>query len=82
MNQKLNALVFGYATAITAALGMIALGIVGRMGFYMGAVEMMQKWHMFFSLSITGIIAGAIEGAIISFIAAYVVVAIYNKLLK
>jgi hypothetical protein len=37
------------------------LGILGNMGFYMGAVEMMSKWHMFFSLTLFGILTGMIE---------------------
>lgn len=81
MDTKLNALVFGYTSAITAAIGMLILGIAGNMGVYEGAVEMMKEWHMFFSLSFAGIISGMIEAAIVSFIFGYVFAWIYNKLL-
>lgn len=59
---------------------MLLLGILGNLRVYMGAVEQMQKWHMFFSLSIGGIIAGMIEGAVWGFIIVYVFVWLYNKL--
>jgi hypothetical protein len=55
------------------------LGIFGNLGIYMGAVEMMRQWHMFFSLTLTGIIAGMIEAAIIYFIFAYLFGIFYNK---
>lgn len=77
---KLNAMAFGYAAAIVSAVIMGMLGIFGRLGIYTNAVEQMQKWHMFFSLSIGGIIAGIIEGAIVSFIFVYAFAWIYNKL--
>ncbi|TFH41253.1 MAG: hypothetical protein E4G94_08260, partial [ANME-2 cluster archaeon] len=58
---------------------MLLLGVFGNLGIYTGAVEMMQQWHMFFSLSIVGIIAGMIEAAIIGFVFAYAFGWIYNK---
>lgn len=81
MNNKLNVLALGYAGAIASGLGMLVLGIAGNIGIYEGAVKMMEQWHMFFSLSIGGIIAGMIEAAIIGFISAYVFGWIYNKML-
>ncbi|PIR73181.1 MAG: hypothetical protein COU40_03920 [Candidatus Moranbacteria bacterium CG10_big_fil_rev_8_21_14_0_10_35_21] len=61
---------------------MLFLGISGNLGIYTGAVKMMEQWHMFFSLSIGGIIAGIIEAAVISFVFAYILGQIYNKLLQ
>jgi len=78
--MKLNALALGYTSAILAGLSMLILGILGNFGIYMGAVEMMQKWHMFFSLDIVGIITGMAEAAIISFVCGTVFASIYNKL--
>lgn len=80
MNKELNPLTLGYAAAIISALVMLLLGILGNLGIYTGAVEMMQQWHIFFSLSIGGIIAGIIEAAIISFIFIYIFGWLYNKL--
>jgi ABC-type antimicrobial peptide transport system permease subunit len=82
MNNKLNILVFSYALAIVSALGMFLLGIAGNIGIYEGAVKMMEQWHMFFSLSVGGIIAGMIEAAIISFFFGYVFAWVYNKTLS
>lgn len=79
MNGKLNSLAFGVAAAIVAALSMLILGIFGNMGIYTGAVEMMSQWHMFFSLTPVGIIAGMVEAAIISFVLFYIFGWIYNK---
>ena len=77
---KLNALALGCAAAIVAAVIMLLLGILGNLGIYTGAVDMMRQWHMFFSLSIGGIIAGMIEAAIISFVFVYFFGWLYNKL--
>ena len=82
MVGKLDELALGYASAIISALIMLILGILGNIGFYTGAVEMMQKWHMFFSLGIFGIITGMIEAVIISFVFAYAFGWIYNKFAK
>lgn len=77
--HTLNKLAFGYAGAIISALIMLILGILGNLGFYMSAVTQMSEWHMFFSLSIGGIIAGMIEAVIISFIFCYAFAVVYNK---
>ena len=66
--QKLNALALGYAGAILSALGMLAIGILGNLGMYTKAVERIQEWHVLFSLSLGGIVAGMFEAAIWSFV--------------
>ena len=76
---KINSLALGGAAAILAAVIMLLLGILGSLGVYTDAVEMMQQWHVFFSLSIGGIIAGMAEGAVVSFILLYFFGLIYNK---
>jgi len=82
MDNKLNPLFFGYAGAIISAFAMLLLGIFGNIGFYTGAVKMMEDWYMFFTPTIGGIIAGIIEAAIISFIFFYLFAWVYNKMLK
>jgi len=77
--QKLNALALGYAAAILSAVCMLLLGILGNLGIYMSAVEAMMQMHLFFSLSIGGIIAGILEAAIWSFVVGYLFAWIYNK---
>ena len=79
-NAKSKPLALAGAAAIVAAIVMLLLGILGNIGVYTGAVEMMQQWHVFFSLSIGGIIAGIFEGAVVTFIFVYLFGVIYNKL--
>jgi len=79
MNTKLDSLALGYAGAAISSIGMLILWISGTMGYYMGAVVMMQDWHMFFSLTIMGLIGGIIEAAIYSFIALYLFGWLYNQ---
>ena len=81
MVEKLNALVLGYASATVSAGSMLLLGILGNLGIYMNAVDMMKQWHMFFSLSFLGIISGMIEAAVIGFVIIYAFGLIYNKLI-
>lgn len=79
MTQKLNALALGYASGIVFALTMLLIGILGNLGLYMDGFEAMQQWHVFFDLSILGIILGMIEAAVISFVIAWLIVLVYNK---
>ena len=76
--KTFNARALGYAGAIISAVCMLLLGVLGNLGFYTGAVAQMSEWHMFFSLSIGGIISGMIEAAIISFIILYAFAVVYN----
>lgn len=78
--QKLNSLALGYAGAILSALGMLIMGILGNLGIYTKAVEHMQDWHIFFSLSVGGIISGMVEAAIWSFVILWIFGCLYNML--
>jgi len=80
-NQKINELAFAKALAVWSALVMLILGILGNLGIYSGAVNMMQGWHMFSNTGFSGIIGGIIEAAIISFVFGYAFAVIYNSLL-
>lgn len=82
MDKKLNALAVGYAAAILGAVSMLFLSIAGNLGIYQGAVEMMVKWHMFFSPSFLGTITGMIEAAVMSFIGGYLFAWVYNKFIR
>jgi hypothetical protein len=77
---KSKPLALAGAAAIVAAVIMLLLGILGNIGVYTGAVEAMQQWHMFFSLSIGGIIAGMFEAVVITFIFVYLFAFLYSKL--
>ena len=72
----------GYAGAIVSAIIMLLMGILGNLGFNTGAVAMMEEWHLFFSLSVIGIIGGMLEAAIISFVVLYLFAVVYNWLLQ
>ena len=79
MIQKINAKALGYSLAILSGLCMLLLGIFGNLGLYLAGVEAMQKWHLFFSLSLIGIIAGIIEALIFGFIIGWLIAYFYNK---
>jgi len=79
MANKLNEKALGYAAATISAACMLLLGIGGRIGIYTGAAEQMMKWHMFFSLSVVGIITGIIEAAVIGLVFGYAFGWVYNK---
>ncbi len=81
MKQKLSEKAMAYSFAVVSAAGMLLLGIIGNIGIYTGAVKMMEQWHMFFSLSLEGIITGMIEAAVISFIGGWLFAWVYNKFL-
>jgi hypothetical protein len=82
MTGKLNSLAFSVSAAIVSALSMLILGILGNMGLYKGAVEMMTQWHMLFSLTPFGILTGTIEATVITFVFFYIFGWIYNKLVN
>jgi len=81
MNQQLNAHAVASAGAIVAAASMLLLGIGANIGIYEGAAEQMAQWHMFFSFSFGGIIAGMIEAAIITYVFFYAFARVYNRML-
>ena len=78
--MTLKPLAFGGAAAVVTGIAMLSIGILGNLGLYTGAVAMMGQWHVFFNLSILGIVAGMIEGAAVSFAGGYGFAALYNKL--
>lgn len=78
MSKKLQSKQLAVTFAVWSALFMLVLWLLGNAGIYTGAAEMMANWHMFFDLTVTGLIAGMIEAAVISFVLIYVFVWIYN----
>ena len=77
--QKLNPKAFGFASSIVSGGAMLAIGLLGALGLYEGGTRMMEQWHVFFSTSALGIIAGAIETAVVFFLLGYAFAAAYNK---
>jgi hypothetical protein len=82
MNQQLHAHALASSGAIVAAASMLLLGIGANIGVYDGAAAMMQQWHLFFSPSFGGIIAGMIEAVIITYIFLYAFAWVYNRQLE
>lgn len=79
MARELNAKALGFSLAIVSAISMVLLWIGGKTGVYVEAFEQMQNWHIFFSLSIGGLIGGVIEASIWSFIGGWLIALVYNK---
>ena len=75
---KLQAQPAATALAIWSALGMLLLWVLAKVGLYVSAAEAMASWHMFFNLTVVGLIGGMIEAAAISFLGVYSFVFIYN----
>ena len=80
--KKLKPQPLASALAMWSAIVMLLLGILGNMGLYTGAVVAMQQWHLFFSLSLAGIIGGMIEAAVMSYLGVYLFAWIYNSVAK
>ncbi|MFQ5801014.1 MAG: hypothetical protein ACE5HH_04770 [Candidatus Hydrothermarchaeales archaeon] len=75
----LDPLALGYSAAVLGGLIMLVLSIVGLLGFGGEAVRIMQAYHIWYSLSVVGIVLGIIEGAIGSFVGGYLIAYFYNR---
>ncbi len=80
MTNKFNVSALGITASLVAAVSMLILGIFGNLGIYLGAVDMMRQWHMFFSLTPVGILTGMLEAGVISFVFFALFGWIYNKI--
>lgn len=78
----LNAQSVALALSVWSALVMLLLWVLAKMGLYVSAAEAMASWHMFFNLSLMGLIGGMIEAAVISFLGVYSFVLIYNLIVS
>jgi hypothetical protein len=78
MNNKLKSTPIALAFAVWSALVMLILWILANAGVYTTAAQQMSQMHMFFNLTLGGLITGMIEAALISYILAYIFVWIYN----
>lgn len=80
--MSLDAGAFAAAAAIVSAVVMLLLGVFGALGIYEGAVEMMQRWHLYFTPTLGGTLAGMIEGAVVGYVVAYAFAWVYNRLAR
>jgi hypothetical protein len=78
--EKLNSTAFGSAAAIVAAAVMLVISILSRLGIYTEAAQMMSSWHIFYTMTFGGILAGMAEAAVITFLLVYSFAAIHNKI--
>ena len=77
--SKCNANALGIALAFVSGLAMLILGLLGAAGYAQEAVQIMQAFHIWFDVTAVGIIAGIIEAAVFSYIAGWLIAAVYNK---
>lgn len=77
-SPRLDPLPFAAAAATVAAVLMLLLGLFGAIGAYEGGVEMMEQWHLFFTPTLVGTIAGILEAVIITGVFTYLFVELYN----
>lgn len=80
--KTLHANAFGLSAAILSGICMLALSLLGLAGLYTGAVEMMQQWHMWYSLTPLGVVLGIVEVGVLSYIGGWLFATIYNKFAK
>ena len=74
-----NAKALGASIALVSALSMLFLSVLGWLGFGLKAVEAMIQWHIYYSLSIGGVIAGIVEALVFGYIVGYLIEWFYNK---
>lgn len=77
---KLSAYALAYTMAIISGVWMLLLSLAGKMGYWLEAVEMMQKMHYMYSLSISGVIVGVAEAALCGLVFGFVFGWLYNRL--
>lgn len=78
MPEKLQAKQLAITFAIWSALFMLVLWLLANMGIYVSAAEQMVKWHVFFNLTFSGLVAGMVEAAIVSYVLVLAFVWVYN----
>jgi len=79
VSPRLDPLPFAAAAATVAAVIMLLLGLFGAIGVYEGGVKMMEQWHLFFTPTLVGTIAGILEAVIITGVFTYLFVELYNR---
>jgi hypothetical protein len=76
---KVDSYALAYALAVLFAGWTLIVSLLGKMGFGLGMIEMMQKYHPLFSLSFGGIIIGLAGSALCGLLAGFVAGWLYNK---
>lgn len=76
---KIDSYALAYTLAILCAGWTLVVSLFGKMGYGLGMVEMMQKYHPLFSLSFGGIIGGMAASALCGLLTGFVAGWLYNK---
>ena len=79
--MEINALSLGFALAVLYAACMLVVAVCAKLGVYKKAAEMLQQFHIYFTLSTRGIILGMIEGGVWGFILGLAAGLLYNAFL-
>lgn len=80
--NKLNTNSIAVAAGIWSVLFMLVMWLLANMGLYVSAAEQMSKLHMFFNLTLVGLISGMIEAGVVSFLLVYSFAFVYNIVVK
>ena len=81
-NKKLNIIGLGLSIAIYSALCMLILSFLGIAGYAKSALKIMESFHIWFSLSFIGIVAGTLEAGVFGFVSGIIIAFLYNKFIK
>lgn len=80
--KSLNANAIGLSAAILSGICMLVIGILAMFNIYMEAFQMMKAWHIWFDVTVIGIVLGIIEAFIFSYVVGYLFAWLYNKMAK
>jgi hypothetical protein len=61
---------------------MLILSFLGIAGYAKSALKIMETFHIWFSLSFIGIIAGILEAGIFGFVSGAIIAFLYNKFIR
>ncbi len=76
---KVDSYALAYALAILFAAWALVISLSGMMGWGAGMVEMMQKFHPWYSLSLGGIVIGLAWSALCGLLTGFVGGWLYNE---
>lgn len=79
MSNKCNSHALGVAIGGVSALYMLALSLLGLGGYMLEAVAAMEAWHIWYDLTLVGVILGTVEAGVFGYVAGYLIALFYNK---
>jgi len=79
--MEIDSIAFGAASGIIYAVIVLIFAVCAKLGVYKKAAQMLQEFHMFFSLTTRGIILGMVEGGVMGFVLGLLFAILYNAFL-